>query len=89
LPWIEDMRIRDFTVKATGERKTGVIAQEMLPNHPDMVHKNAEGLYSVDEPNPWKLVKTIQELNARLAKDEATIAADAATIAAMKAKLGM
>jgi hypothetical protein len=55
LPWIDDMRIRDFTVKATGERRTGVIAQEMKDTHPDMVHKNAEGFYSVDEPNPWML----------------------------------
>jgi Chaperone of endosialidase len=66
LPWLGGMRIRDFTVKATGERKTGVIAQEMLTNHPEMVHKNAEGTYLVDEPNPWKLVKAIQEQQAKM-----------------------
>ena len=64
LPRISDMRIRDFTVKVTGERRTGVIAQEMLPIHPDMVHKNGDGFYSVDEPNPWMMIKAIQELKA-------------------------
>jgi hypothetical protein len=103
LPWLDGMRIRDFTIKATGERKTGVIAQEMLPSHPDMVHVNAEGLYSVDEPNPWMMVKAIQELKAdnddlrvQWANDQVTIQSlqvqlinDEATLAAMKAKLGM
>jgi trimeric autotransporter adhesin len=62
LPWLDDMRIRDFTIKATGERKTGVIAQEIMHSHPDMVHENDEGYYSVDEPNPWKIIKAVQEL---------------------------
>jgi hypothetical protein len=64
LPALDDMRVRDFTIRATGERKTGVIAQEMLKNHPDMVHMGPDGFYKVDEPNPWKLVKAIQELKA-------------------------
>jgi hypothetical protein len=29
LEWLSDLRIRDFTWKATGERRTGVIAQEV------------------------------------------------------------
>ncbi len=62
LDWLRDMRIRDFTVRSTGERRTGVIAQEMLPIHPDMVHMNEDGFYTVDEPNTWKLIKAIQEL---------------------------
>jgi Chaperone of endosialidase len=62
LPWLVDMRVRDFTVKATGESSTGVIAQEMLINHPEMVHANAEGFYGVDVPNPWKMIKALQEL---------------------------
>lgn len=64
LAWLGGMRIRDFTLKATGERKTGVVAQELLPHHPDMVHEGKDGFYTVDEPNPWKLVKAIQELKA-------------------------
>ena len=64
LAWLGDMRVRDFTVRATGERRTGVIAQEMLPAHPDMVHMGPDNLYKVDEPNPWEFVKAIQELKA-------------------------
>jgi hypothetical protein len=64
LVWLDDMRVRDFTIKSTGERRTGVIAQEMLPAHADMVHMGPEGFYAVEEPNPWKLIKAIQQLKA-------------------------
>jgi hypothetical protein len=64
LDWLGGMRIRDFTVRSTGERRTGIIAQEMLITHPDMVHMNDDGYYTVDEPNPWKLIKAIQQLKA-------------------------
>jgi hypothetical protein len=47
---------------------TGVIAQEMLPTHPDMVHMASDGYYTVDAPNPWMLVKAIQELKAENTK---------------------
>jgi len=58
------VRVRDFTMKATGEQQTGVIAQEMQRAHPDMVHMGSNGFYTVDSPNPWRLVKAIQELKA-------------------------
>ncbi len=64
LPQLADMRVRDFTIKASGERKTGVIAQEMIWKHPDMVHMGPEGMYGVEAPNVWLLVKAIQELKA-------------------------
>ena len=66
LAWVDDMRVRDFTVKATGERKTGVVAQEVALKHPEMVHANTQGTYLVDEPNPWKLVKAIQEQQSEI-----------------------
>jgi hypothetical protein len=62
LPWIGAMRIRDFTVRASGDRMTGVIAQELLTTRPEMVHMTSNGFYGVDAPNPWKLVKAVQEL---------------------------
>jgi len=40
LAWVDSIRIRDFKVKATGEHKTGVVAQELNVNQPDMVHAN-------------------------------------------------
>jgi hypothetical protein len=58
------MRMRDFTLKATGERRTGVIAQEMMKVHPEMVRMGATGFYQVDVPDAWKLIKAIQELKA-------------------------
>jgi hypothetical protein len=64
LAWLGDMRVRAFTMRKSGERETGVVAQELQLTHPDMVHMAANGFYSVDSPNPWKLVKAIQELKA-------------------------
>jgi Chaperone of endosialidase len=65
MPGIKTMRVRNFTIRATGERATGVIAQELIVSHPDMVHMTASGFYGVEAPNPWKLVKALQELEAR------------------------
>ena len=64
LPQLADMRVRDYTIKASGERTIGVIAQEMIWKHPDMVHMGPDGFYGVEAPNVWLLVKAIQELNA-------------------------
>jgi hypothetical protein len=64
LSWLNDMHIRDYTVRVDNSRTTGVVAQELLPTHPDMVHMGADGFYTVDDPNPWKLVKALQELKA-------------------------
>ena len=84
LPALDDMRVRDFTVKATGEQKTGVVAQEMTVRHPEMVHKSATGFYSVDEPNPWVLVKAIQELHGLVAQQSTEIEQLRADLAAVK-----
>lgn len=89
LTWLSDIRIRDYTIKSTGQRQTGVIAQEMQSGHPDMVHVGKNGFYKVDEPNPWRLAKAIQELKADNDNLQAKLTADEATIAAMKTKLGM
>jgi hypothetical protein len=67
------MRVRDFTVKATGERRTGVVAQEMQPTHRNMVHTDKAGFYLVDEPNPWKMIKAIQEQQAEIEALQRTI----------------
>jgi hypothetical protein len=85
LPWLADMRVRDFTVKATGESSTGVIAQEMLVNHPDMVRANSEGFYGVEVPNPWKMIKALQELkttNDSLKAANDTLQVEAASLKA-------
>jgi hypothetical protein len=81
---LEDMRVRDFTWKPTGERKTGVVAQEMLQTHPDMVHTGKDGYYTVDEPNPWKLIEAVQELKQLIAAQQQEIIDDKQQIADLK-----
>lgn len=65
LEYIESFRVRDYLVKSTKTMTTGVIAQEVQENHPNMVHKLPDGFLSVDSINAWKLVKAIQELKAK------------------------
>ena len=51
----------DYTVKKTGERATGWIAQEMLKIYPDLVKEGDDGYLVVSElPQPI-LIKAIQE----------------------------
>jgi hypothetical protein len=63
LEFFRGIRVREFKVKATGEHKTGVIAQEMLENYPETVHSGEDGYLTVDEPDLWQIVKAIQELD--------------------------
>jgi hypothetical protein len=58
---IAPFRVRDYDLKASGEHMTGVIAQEVQKTHPEMVHADDKGILSVDAPNPWVLVKAVQE----------------------------
>ena len=65
LALLDGMRVRDFTMKATGERQTGVIAQELVDRASRHGPHGEQRLSSpVDFPNPWMLVKAIQELKA-------------------------
>ncbi len=89
LKWLANMRVRNYTIKSTGQNQTGVIAQEMLANHPEMVRTNEKGTYLVEQPNPWKLVKAIQEQQEQINAQQEQMKKDQATIAAMKAKLGI
>ena len=61
IPYLLGIPIRDFTVIASGDNKTGVIAQELLEKYPELVHMDNDGYYMVDGINAWKLVKAIQE----------------------------
>lgn len=62
---IRGLQVRDYTIIASGQQTTGLIAQEVLETNPDMVHLGEDGYYKVDQYNPWKLVKAIQELDTR------------------------
>jgi hypothetical protein len=41
----------------------GVIAQEVLETNPELVTTGPNGMYSVQLPNQWQVVKAIQELS--------------------------
>jgi hypothetical protein len=67
LPWLSSIRVRDFTWKSTGQKRTGVIAQELQKTHPEMVtYDKARDQWTVDQPNPWTLVKILQEQQAEI-----------------------
>ena len=68
LKHLNDFHIRDFEVIASGDERTGVVAQETILTHPEMVHIGEDGLYKVEQPNPWKIVKAIQELTDMVAQ---------------------
>lgn len=60
---INSFNIRQYTFNASGvQYDYGVIAQEVLTHHPDMVHMRDDGYYGVEEISVWKLVKGVQEL---------------------------
>jgi hypothetical protein len=94
LPLVADIRVRNYTINASGERTTGVIAQEMIWKHPDMVHMGPDGFYGVEAPNVWLLVKAIQELKAsnddltaRVSADDGALKAANDNIADLRGRL--
>jgi len=68
----EDIEIKDYVVKASGKKHTGVIAQEIRETNPEMVHVE-DGELFVEQPNPWKLLKAIQELEEKIEELQAQI----------------
>lgn len=61
LDGFEKILVRDYIIKASGDETTGVIAQEIQETNPELV-KDINGTLFVEQPNPWKLLKGIQEL---------------------------
>jgi len=66
LAWLGGFRIRSYTVRASGDRMTGVIAQELRETNPELVSMGPDGLLMVQQPSQWELVKAIQELSGRI-----------------------
>jgi hypothetical protein len=62
MAWLESFRIRDYTSRTNGEAGTGIVAQEVMPVHPEMVSEVEGGMYAVQQPSPWKMMKVLQEL---------------------------
>jgi hypothetical protein len=66
LSYFSDFHIKDYDVIASGDHMTGVIAQEVITNHPELVTVGTNGMYSVQLPNQWKVIKAIQELDMKV-----------------------
>lgn len=61
---INGLNVYDYTIISTGQKATGLIAQDLMQTHPEMVHMGEDGYYKVDSYNSWKLLKGIQELSS-------------------------
>lgn len=66
LAYFRPFKVREYNVIASGDKMIGVIAQEVLQIHPEIVTTGANGMYSVQLPNQWQLVKAIQELDVAI-----------------------
>jgi Chaperone of endosialidase len=87
LPWLAGFHVRDYMVRVDGSKATGVIAQELQETHPEMVRMGEDGYYTVDGPNPWKLVKAFQEQQTQIESLKAANDNAAADIAALRQEL--
>lgn len=63
LKYLSSLKVKDYTVIASGNQQTGLIAQEALETHPELVTMGNDGYYQVAEVSSWKLIKAIQELD--------------------------
>ena len=73
LPYLLGVPIKDFTVISSNEEKTGVVAQELLANYSELVNLGDDGYYKVTPIGSWKIIKGIQELNAKVASLSAQV----------------
>ena len=61
-----EVQVRNYTVNASGDSMTGVIAQEMISKFPNMVVQGADGFLQVREFSSWQLLQAVQETNIRI-----------------------
>lgn len=87
--WARTFKLRDFTVIASGQERTGVIAQELMETHPEMVSMGKDGYYQVEEPSSWKLLKVIQEIIERDDEQERRILELETRLAALEGQVAL
>ncbi len=67
LAYFKSFKIRQYNVRASGDRMIGVIAQEVLQTNPELVTVSPSGMYSVQLPSQWQVVGALQELDLKIA----------------------
>lgn len=72
LGWVDTIPVKDFTIKSSGLKTTGVIAQQIKKTHPELSPGKE---LVVQEVSTWKLVKAIQELSTQNKAQDEKIAA--------------
>ena len=66
LDYFRPFKVREYNVIASGDKMVGVIAQEVLLTNPELVTTGSSGMYSVQLPSQWQLVKAVQELDIKI-----------------------
>lgn len=66
MDYLNGFHVREYDMINGGEHLVGVIAQELLKTHPEMVHMGDDGYYKVQEVPSWTIIKAVQELDARV-----------------------
>ncbi|MBF0568369.1 MAG: tail fiber domain-containing protein [Nitrospirae bacterium] len=75
---LNNMRVRQYNIKSTGEQAIGLVAQEIQQTEPQLVHVMDDNkTLSVDAPSPWMIIKAMQEFEA---EQESTMQAFSAAL---------
>ena len=43
-----------------------MIAQEVQARHPEMVHAGNDGMFTVDQPDPWRMMAVMQDMRQQI-----------------------
>ncbi len=65
MEYLQKFHVREYTVASSGERMIGVIAQELLETHPELVASGSDGYLTVQQPSIWRVVQGFQELASK------------------------
>ena len=61
-----DIPIKQYDVISSGERKVGVIAQDLQLSYPELVSDMGDGTLGVSPPSVWELILTIQNQQSQI-----------------------
>lgn len=62
------IKIKDYDVRASGDRLTGIIAQELQQTWPELVSSGSNGFLMASQPSVWQIIKGLQEQQAQISE---------------------